>query len=110
MQYALLQLQCNADTFAKFKAGTASDRKRAHSAVAQTDAAAAYQKHDEHHNAMSQYTKETLEKWFTKTNLSRTKTNTKKFRALDRSVMKQVEQVRSVACPETFQCDVVGGA
>lgn len=142
------------DTFAKFKAGTASDRKRAHSAVAQTvskllglqqalfkqssiisadddgddendddgeneglppkkkkkkaggsssaaviapakDAAAAYQKHDEHHNAMSQYTKETLEKWFTKTNLSRTKTNTKKFRALDRSVMKQVEQVMS---------------
>ena len=137
-------------TFASFEAGTAKNRKRAHSAVAETvskllslqqsllkqssiiqpssedddddndgsrgaaaaepprkkrvtsitpakDAAAAYKIHEQHKDVIGPYTKETLEKWFTKTNLSRTKTNTKKFRALDRSVMKQVEQVREMA-------------
>jgi protein AATF/BFR2 len=67
-------------------------------------AAEALEVHEAQHSSMEDYTHETLEKWFTKTNLSRTKTNTKKFRALDRSVMQQVEQVRRRVWPCLLAC------
>lgn len=48
---------------------------------------------DARHAALQDFSKETLEKWFSRTNLARSKTNSKRFKALDLSVMKQIEQV-----------------
>eukprot|EP00039_Didymoeca_costata_P011567 m.163256 g.163256 ORF g.163256 m.163256 type:complete len:81 (-) comp15216_c0_seq5:47-289(-) len=39
-----------------------------------------------------------IEKWFMKTNLAKRKTNTKKFKALDVSVMQQVDMVKYLLC------------
>jgi protein AATF/BFR2 len=55
----------------------------------------ALEQHDALHNGIIGHLTGTMEKWFTKTNLARSKTNSKQFKALNRSIADQVAQVMS---------------